>query len=258
MTKRTFEIIAFFAAVLVAGMALHAWLASRNEQQRLQSTLATQKKLLDAASARESGRNTTLAGALAQIAALKRAVQTPQQIVRDLPKYLSLPQPITLTGLPVNHVPNRNVPASPKIAKPIAASAPQKGTGVNESAISAAQAPAEDVSPDPSQNSLPSAITDSTASCDSPTGCSAEIPPADLKPLYDYVQDCRACQAEIAVAKQNAADDAVKISALTSERDAAITAAKGGTFWRRLRRNAMWFAIGATAGSAAGFVAAKR
>jgi hypothetical protein len=29
------------------------------------------------------------------------------------------------------------------------------------------------------------------------------------------------------------------------ERDAAATAAKGGTFWRRFRRNIEWFAIGA-------------
>src|SRR5580704_15658738 len=98
MTRRTIETIAFFAALLIVGLALHAWIASRNEQQHLQSTLATQKKLLDAADARETDRNATLSSALAQIDALKRATQTPEQIVRDLPKYLSLPQPITLVG----------------------------------------------------------------------------------------------------------------------------------------------------------------
>ena len=77
---------------------------------------------------------------------------------------------------------------------------------------------------------------------------SAQIPAADLKPHYDYVQDCRACQAQPAVAKQNSADDAAKLSAITRERDAALTAAKGRTFWRRLWCNALWFAVGAGAG----------
>ncbi|MGC1629293.1 MAG: hypothetical protein WA735_20745, partial [Candidatus Acidiferrales bacterium] len=59
------------------------------------------------------------------------------------------------------------------------------------------------------------------------------------------------CQAQLATAKLNAADDAAKLAAITRERDAAITTAKGGTFWRRLRRNALWFAVGAGAGAVA-------
>jgi hypothetical protein len=77
----------------------------------------------------------------------------------------------------------------------------------------------------------------------------AEIPAADLVPLYNYVQDCRACQLQLTAAKQNASDDAAKIRALTTERDAAVTAAKGGPFWLRLKRNAHWLAIGAAAGA---------
>ncbi len=77
----------------------------------------------------------------------------------------------------------------------------------------------------------------------------AEIPAADLAPLYNYVQDCRACQLQLTAAKQNASDDAAKIRALTLERDAAITAAKGGPFWLRLKRNAHWLAIGAAVGA---------
>ena len=79
---------------------------------------------------------------------------------------------------------------------------------------------------------------------------SAEIPAVDLKPLYDYVQDCRACQAQLIAAKQNHAGDATKLQAVTRERDAAIITAKGGTFWRRFRRNAEWFVIGAATGAA--------
>jgi hypothetical protein len=268
MTKRTIEIIVFFAALLLAGLVLSAWLASRGEQQRLQSTLDAQKKLLDAADARESGRNATLAATLAQISSLKRATQTPEQIVRDLAKYLSLPQPITL-GAPaaahaVTNVSPSGSPVHGKNSRPSHTS--EQGTGPSPAKGIAGTETSPPPEPEPNssapaataQNSLPDAIPESTAACYAAAGCAAEIPPADLKPLYDYVQDCRACQAELAVAKQNAADDASKLAALTAERNAAITASKGGTFWRRLRRNAMWFAVGAAAGSAAGFVAATR
>jgi hypothetical protein len=84
-----------------------------------------------------------------------------------------------------------------------------------------------------------------------PGSASAQIPAADLKPLYDYVQDCRSCQAQLAAAQQNRADDASKLTAITHERDAALTAAKGGTLWRRFRRNLAWFAVGAAAGAVA-------
>ncbi len=97
MTRRTIEIAAFCVALLVATMAVHAWLASRDDQQRLASTLAAQKQLLDAADTRERTRQSALDDTLAQIEKLKRATQTPEEILRDLPKYLSLPQPITLT-----------------------------------------------------------------------------------------------------------------------------------------------------------------
>jgi type II secretory pathway pseudopilin PulG len=94
--SRTIEIAVLLVVSLVAALAVHAWLASRDEQQRLASTLAAQKRILDSATARETSRDATLNAALAQITKLKRDTQTPQQIVRDLPKYLPLPQPLTL------------------------------------------------------------------------------------------------------------------------------------------------------------------
>jgi hypothetical protein len=205
MTRHTLETAAFCAALLIAALAFHAWLASRDEQQRLHATLAAQKQVLDAADVRERARDTALNATLAEIDNLKRATQTPAQVLRELPKYLPLPEPITLAQT------DKPAPVSP-----------QQGTALPER-------------PEARQ-------------------ASAQIPAADLKPLYDYVQDCRACQAQLAAAKQDRADDAAKISALTLERDAAVTAAKGGSVWRRLRRNALWFAIGA----AAGYAAAKR
>ena len=239
MTRRTIEIVAFCIALLLSAMSIHAWLASRDEQQRLTSTLAAEKQLLDAADTRARARQSALDDTLAQIEKLKRATQTPAEIVRDLPKYLSLPQPITLASAAAN----------PSTA------AARQGTGASSAsaAIPPTPPPSQGSGPRPSNSALPA-----PDASEPPTAPAAQIPSADLKPLYDYVQDCRACQAQLAAAKQNASDDATKISALTRERDAAITASKGGTFWRRLRRNAIWFGVGAALGAAAGYTASER
>jgi hypothetical protein len=79
----------------------------------------------------------------------------------------------------------------------------------------------------------------------------ATVPQADLKPIYDFLEDCRAGQASLAATSQNLTDERAKLAALAAERDAAISAARGGTFWSRLRRNAKWFVIGAAAGAIA-------
>jgi hypothetical protein len=76
----------------------------------------------------------------------------------------------------------------------------------------------------------------------------ATVPQADLKPLYDYLQDCRACQASLTAASDNLTDERAKLAALTAERDAAIRATRGGGFWSRLGHNTKWFAIGAALG----------
>jgi hypothetical protein len=329
MTRRTIEIAAFLAAVLVAALAFNAWIASHDEQQRLQSTLTAQKQIISAADDRERTRDAALSQTLAQIEKLKRATQTPEQIVRDLPNYLPLPQPITLVrNSPTNsskessHVSwrstanswnsiapgdaavasttsldNLSLPASaagadvrladhppcekasesrsaqtvckdgkdtaPEFTGPgrtpeSGLESPAKKSGADEPSARASR----DAAAVPTKNSVnlnatqatnpnsPSVPPSLTQPCADAADCTAEIPTADLKPLYNYIQDCRACQTKLAAANQNAADDAKKIAALTQERNAAITAAKGGTFWRRLQRNATWLAAGAVLGYA--------
>lgn len=81
------------------------------------------------------------------------------------------------------------------------------------------------------------------------------IPQPDLKPLYDELQDCRAASLQSAVAQKDLADEKVRSSALAKERDAAVAAAHGGSFWVRLKREAKWFAIGIAVGAAATAVA---
>jgi len=83
-----------------------------------------------------------------------------------------------------------------------------------------------------------------------PGPATISIPQPDLKPLYDSLQDCRACQLDRDAAKQNLADEQAKVTSLTRERDAAIAAAHGGTFWVRVKRATKWFAIGVAVGTA--------
>jgi hypothetical protein len=284
MTRRTIELFAFLAAILIATLAFHAWLASHDEQQRLQSTLAAQKQLIDAADVRERTRNASLNDTLAQIAKLKRATQTPEQILRTLPNYLPLPQPITLVNTssdPVREASKTSrdpqgveapygseVLSSSRSVSPGSAETPNSNSGQKSSAgrLGSSGAPCKNAN-ECAQQTLTAGATlqvplkeprgqnvqrttlnsQPPLPCANSADCVGQIPTADLKPLYNYVQDCRACQTELATAKQNAADAAAKLAALTRERDAAITAAKGGSFWRRLRRNALWFAVGAAA-----------
>jgi len=266
MTKRTLEIIAFCIALLIAALAISAWISSRDEQHRLAATLSAQKQVIDAANANERARGASLQSTLAQIDALKRATQTPAQILAALPKYLSLPQPVTLTMNPA--APPQSQP--PPVQGTAASANPEPGGSAAPSADASRDPAHSACTPDGSANAecgglpplfspelapAPKDAPRSGAPCDpSSNDCVAQIPAADLKPLFDYVQNCRACQAELAAAKQNASDDASKIAALSKERDAAVTAAKGGSFLRRLRRNAIWFAVGA----AAGYAASKR
>jgi len=239
--RNTLEISGILLAVLLAAMAFHAWLTEHDDRLRLQATIATQKQALDAADARERDRAVTLKDTLAQIEALKRHTQTPAQILNELPKFLPLPQPITLTP--------------PRSAVP----APQQGTAQPGKSACAGKKGCVPPTPPSATSSAPDgfpagespeAATQSNQQ-DFPDAPSAQIPAADLKPLFDYVQDCRSCQAQLAAAKQDSTDNSAKLAAVTKERDAAIATAKGGTFWQRLHRNALWFVVGAGAGAVA-------
>src|ERR1700739_2604048 len=77
------------------------------------------------------------------------------------------------------------------------------------------------------------------------------FPAADLKPLYDFAVDCKACQAKLGAAQADLADETLKSQALGKERDDALRAAKGGSVLRRIASAAKWFAIGAAAGAVA-------
>jgi hypothetical protein len=94
--------------------------------------------------------------------------------------------------------------------------------------------------PNPSPNRLP----------DEPAPASISIPQPDLIPLYNALQDCRASQAQSATLEKDLSDEKTHSAALLHERDAALTAAHGGSILNRLKRAAKWFAIGLATGAA--------
>ncbi len=78
-----------------------------------------------------------------------------------------------------------------------------------------------------------------------------QLPSEDLKPLYDFAVNCQECQAQLAAAQGNLKDEQAKTQAVSTERDAALKAASGGSVMRRVARAAKWFVIGAAAGAVA-------
>lgn len=193
------------AGTTVAGvLGFRSWLEARDDRMRLAATLASQSSIIAAAEKREQDRATELAATLKQIEELKRSVQTPQQVVRAIPQYLP-PLPEPLETLPPT---NGSAPA-PNVPS-------GKAFGLPDTPAR----PGEVLSPD------------------------LRVPAADLKPLFDFVQDCRACQAKLTAALQDAQDERTKSAALARERDAAVKAAKGGSTWTRAMRAAKWLAVG--------------
>jgi len=90
----------------------------------------------------------------------------------------------------------------------------------------------------------------------------AKIPQQDLPAIRDMIESCKECSVKLNAAQQDLASKdqqlrlaGEQLSATQRERDAALTAAKGGNLWRRIRRNALWFLIGGATAATLGGVA---
>ena len=185
-----------------------AWRADRRDRAQLASELAATKQLLAAASASQQDRDAQLSKTVSALAAQKRKVTTPAQIVSELPREVGLPSPIVLQSADASSFkPNQTDKQPDANAKP---------TG------NAKQAESQ-----------------------------AVIPSQDLKPLYDFTIDCKACQARLTAAQADLTDEKSKTAALTKERDHALQIARGGSPLRRIARATKWFLIGAAAGALA-------
>ncbi|HEY2547742.1 MAG TPA: hypothetical protein VGI46_16845 [Candidatus Acidoferrum sp.] len=206
--------------VLLAIIIFVAWQADRRDRAQLATQLAAAQQTIAQAAANQHDRDTLLNQTLAQIAAQRQAATSPSQILKDLPAALSLPAPITLQ-------------ASDKMTSGGSTSATTKrGQGAQASPGQSGDLPSN---PTPKSGQAADAV----------------LPAADLKPLYDFALDCKACRAKLAASQSDLTDEKTKTAALTKERDAAIKAAKGGSVLRRIARAAKWFAIGAAAGAIA-------
>jgi hypothetical protein len=207
-------------AVAIAGglvlALLAAWRADRRDRAQLAADLATGRQALAQVAARQHDRDAQLLQTLAALAEEKRAITAPAQIIRDLPQQIPLPAPIALQTLNPSQQPERGHP------------------------VDRADEP-EGLEP-----------TQSTSNPSSETAVTqAVVPAVDLKPLYDFTLDCRACQAKLAAAQADLTDERAKTTVLTRERDEAVRTAKGGSVLRRIARNAKWLAIGVAAGAIA-------
>ncbi len=77
------------------------------------------------------------------------------------------------------------------------------------------------------------------------------MPLEDLKPLYDFASDCKACRVRLAAALGDLKDEQSKTATVSRERDDALRVVKGGRLRHRIAVAAKWFALGAAAGAVA-------
>lgn len=223
------KLVAIFLGLILFVALVQAWRADHQDRAQLAAELAATKQLLTSADARQHDRDTQLQQTLAQLAAEKRAVATPAQILRELPRTIPLPAPLTLQS-------NRNASPVGAVLGPPAAKASATATHAAEEPSVEARPASPVATPSRSNQKLP---------------VGAVIPGVDLKPLYDFALDCQACQAKLSAAQSDLIDERQKTTALTKERDDAVRIAKGGSAWRRVARAAKWFFIGAAVGAIA-------
>ncbi len=218
--------------LLLSAAVILAWREARSDRAELQSQLAAANQALAAATARQQDRDTKLSDVLASIAAQKKAPATNDQLLAGISSEAGLPTALTLQ-------PTNTSPAQPP---------PGNGPSTEGNSTQPNTLQGSSSSAAPSQSS---ASSRSTRAAQTPEAPAAQIPAADLRPLYNYLLDCKACQAKLTAAQSDLADEKSKTATLTKSRDDAVRAAKGGSIWQRTLRAAKWFAIGAAAGAVA-------
>lgn len=231
MTLRMWTWVAAVLVVMAAALAIAvSWRTELRNRAALSAELAATKQALAEDQARQRDRDSKLAETLAAIAVEKRTVQSPAQIIKDLPNQIPLPVPITLQNVP-----------------------PQStGSAVNGGAAALLGTNGTHTAKGSISSGFPVAkMGGGSAQVADASKVEAVIPGQDLKPLYDFALDCKTCQAKLAASQSDLADEQGKTKALTKERDDALRIAKGGNVLQRIGRAAKWLLIGAAAGALA-------
>jgi hypothetical protein len=255
LTLRLAEII--LAAALAATLLI-SWRDGRRDRAQLAAQLAAAQQSLAAAASRQHDRDAQLARTLAAIDAQKSARLTPDQILARLARQIPLPAPLTLHSAPSGESASSVSPASsasgdskPTPAAGVAAPLANRAA-LRHSVPETAEEPREQAADTRNPRSAsPASPAPGKFLPDAALAHEAILPEQDLKPLYNFALDCQACQARLAAAQADLADEKLKTATLARERDAALQAAKGGSFLRRVARAAKWFVIGAAAGALA-------
>jgi hypothetical protein len=78
------------------------------------------------------------------------------------------------------------------------------------------------------------------------------IPAADFKAIQDAEIDCQEGAAKLAACMLTSADQATELKATEAQRDDYKTAMKGGSFWSRVKHDAIVIGVSAGVGYAAG------
>src|ERR1700730_16105716 len=95
-TRLWLRLTEILVPLALAAIVLAAWNADRRDRAQLATDLATANQTLAQANTRQHDRDAQLLQTLAALAAEKRTIITPAQIVRALPRQIPLPSPITL------------------------------------------------------------------------------------------------------------------------------------------------------------------
>jgi len=209
--------VAAAVIIVIALVAIYvSWRAEIRSRAELAAELAAAKQALTAVEQRQQARDAKLADTLAAIAAEKRTVRSPAQIVRDLTNQIPLPVPIAI----------QNIPSLEPNASQAQGNGSPRVSGVT---------PSDRTGPVSNDASKVQGV----------------IAGPDLKPLYDFALDCKTCQVKLATSQSDLADEKGKTAILIKERDNALRVARGGSIWQRIGRASKWILIGAAAGAVA-------
>ena len=229
LTNAYIRIAELAVTLILIASIIFAWREARNDRAQLQSQLAAANQALTAATTRQQDRDSKLSDALSTIAKDKSAPASTDQLLAGITSEAGLPTPLILHPTPTTSA-GTNTPT---------------GTKGNQSPSDSLQPNATAMQ---SADNTTSAVSTATKL---PATPDVKIPAADLRPLYDYMLDCKACQAKLSVAQADLSDEKSKTAALTKSRDAAVRAANGGSILQHTLRAAKWFALGAVAGAIA-------
>jgi hypothetical protein len=213
--------------VCIRGGGILAYRNWRADSAQLQATLVTQQQVISAAQQHEQAREEQLTFTLAQIAVLKQRTRTPEDVLREVTSYLPLPEP--LRALPAvtssSSAPGRHRARQARSLAWRSLVSGQRpnglGTGGPESSGAATGAEGNlgvanaGSAPAGTSNLEPPGISQLLANGTATTG-GVLLPSDDLKPLFDYVQDCRACQVRLTAAQQDLADEHYRAKTLES------------------------------------------